>query len=163
MGRQSCKPRGAPPLKNPGYGPATTAARTITVLRNVFASHGLPEQIVSDNGPQFTSSEFAEFTKLNAIKHVRVSPYHPASIGEAERFVRIFKEAMKAGRNDGLTVPHRLASFLLTYRATPHSTTGVPQCELLMGRQLCTRWDLLKPDVSNTVRRRQEKQKERHD
>ena len=141
----------------------TTAARTITVLRNVFASHGLPEQIVSDNGPQFTSSDFAEFTKLNGIKHVRVSPYHPASNGEAERFIRTFKEAMKAGRNDGLTVPHRLASFLLTYRTTPHSTTGIPPCELLMGRQLRTRWDLLKPDMSNTVRQRQEKQKERHD
>ena len=109
----------------------TTAARTITVLRNVFASHGLPEQIVLVNGPQ--PSGFAEFTKLNGIKHIRVSPDHPASNGEAERFVRTFKEAMKAGRNDGLTVPHRLATFLLTYRTTPHSTTGVPPCELLMG------------------------------
>ena len=40
----------------------TTAARTITILRQVFSTHGIPEQIVSDNGPQFVSSEFAEFT-----------------------------------------------------------------------------------------------------
>ena len=85
------------------------------------------------------------------------------SNGEAERFVRTFKEAMKAGRNDGLTLPHRLASFLLSYRTTPHSTTGVPPCELFMGRHLRTRWDLLKPDLSRAIRHNQEKQKERHD
>ena len=36
----------------------TTALKTISVLRNLFASYGLPEQIVSDNGPQFTSQDF---------------------------------------------------------------------------------------------------------
>ena len=143
--------------------PSTTAAKTITALRKVFSSHGIPEEIVSDNGPQFASSEFAEFTKLNGIKHIRVSPYHPSSNGEAERFVRTFKEAMKAGRNDGLTLSHQLACFLLTYRTTPHSTTGVPPSELLMGRHLRTRWDLLKPDIRKSVQENQEKQKERHD
>ena len=92
----------------------TTAARTISALRQVFSSLGMPEQIVSDNGPQFVSAEFAEFAKLNGIKHIRISPYHPATNGEAERFVRTFKEAMKAGKNDGLTLSHRLAGFLLT-------------------------------------------------
>ena len=141
----------------------TTAARTISALRQVFSSLGIPEQIVSDNGPQFISSEFAEFAKLNGIKHIRISPYHPATNGEAERFVRTFKEAMKAGKNDGLTLSHRLAGFLLTYRTTPHSTTGISPCELIMGRHLRTRWDLLKPDPSQNVRQRQAKQKEQHD
>ena len=118
---------------------------------------------MSDNGTQFTSAEFAEFTKKNGIKHTRSSPYHPASNGEAERFVRTFKEAMKAGKNDGLTLAHRLASFLLTYRTTPHSTTGTPPCELLMGRSLRTRWDLLKPDTRKGVCRRQAMQKAQHD
>ena len=143
--------------------PQTTAVRTIATLRQLFSVHGLPEEIVSDNGSQFTSAEFAEFTRKNGIKHTRSSPYHPASNGEAERFVRTFKEAMKAGKNDGLTLPHRLASFLLIYRTTPHSTTGTPPCELLMGRSLRTRWDLLKPDTRTSVCRRQAKQKERHD
>ena len=95
----------------------TTAARTIAVLRNVFASQDLSEHIVSD---KFASSEFAEFAKLNGINHIRISPYHPASNGETERFVRTFKEVMNAGRNNGLMVPHRTASFLLTYRTMPH-------------------------------------------
>ena len=83
--------------------PSTTTTKTISVLRHLFATHGLPEQIVSDNGPQFTSSEFEEFTRKNGIVHTRSSPYHPAANGEAERFVRSFKEAMKAGKGDGLT------------------------------------------------------------
>ena len=90
---------------------------------------------MSDNGPQFTSSDF-EFTQKNGIKHTRFSPYHPASNGEAERFT--FKEAMKAGKNDGLTLTHRVKSFLVTSRAAPHSTTNTPLCELLMRRSLHT-------------------------
>ena len=66
---------------------STTAAKTIEVLRRMFASHGLPEQIVSDNGPQFVSEEFAAFMRANNIKHIRSAPYHPASNGLAERFV----------------------------------------------------------------------------
>ena len=57
-------------------------------------NYGLPEQIVTDNGPQFTSDEFATFLKENGIKHIRSSPYHPLSNGAAERFVRTFKEAI---------------------------------------------------------------------
>ena len=143
--------------------PQTTADKTITALRHVFSTHGIPAQIVSNNGPQFTSSDFAQFAKQNGIKHTRTSPYHPASDGEAERFVRTFKEAMKAGRRDGLPLSHRLANFLLSYRTTPHSTTGVPPCELIMGRHLHTRLDLLKPNVRETVCNHQMRQKNRHD
>ena len=56
---------------------------------------------------------------------------------------------------------HRLAGFLLTYRTTPHSTTGVSPCELLVGRHLRTHWYLLKPDSSQNVCQRQAKQTER--
>ena len=52
----------------------TTTDRTIAALRHVFSSHGIPVQIISDNGPQFTSSDFAEFVKQNGIKHSRTSP-----------------------------------------------------------------------------------------
>ncbi len=100
----------------------------------------------------------------NGIRHTRCAPYHPASNGEAERFVRTFKEAMKAGKGDGLTLAHRVENFLLTYRTTPHTTTGVPPCELLMGRSLRIRWDLLlRPDLHRKVHESQSRQKEHHD
>ena len=142
---------------------STTTARTITALRRLFANHGIPEQIVSDNGPQFISSEFEGFMRRNGIRHTRVSPYHPAANGEAERFVRTFKEAMKASKGDGLTWTHRLDNFLLTYRTTPHATTGTPPCELLMGRSLRTRWDILKPNLGKHVHQQQLQQKDRYD
>ena len=63
---------------------STTAGQTVKVLRDIFARHGLPEQLVSDNGPQFVSSDFADFCKNNAIKHIRVSPYHPGTVCAAQ-------------------------------------------------------------------------------
>jgi len=48
----------------------TTAAATIKELRQLFATHGLPEQVVSDNGPQFASKEFSIFLKNNGVKHM---------------------------------------------------------------------------------------------
>ena len=61
---------------------STTAEKTITELHKVFASYGLPEQLVTDNGPQFTSSDFDVFMKCN---HILTAPYHPKSNGEAKK------------------------------------------------------------------------------
>ena len=72
-----------------------TTTKTITVLQQLFANHGIPEQIVLDNGPQFISSDFADFLKGNGVQHTKSSPYHPATNSEAERFVHTCKEAMK--------------------------------------------------------------------
>ena len=65
----------------------TTAEKTIQVMRGIFAAYGLLEQVVSDNGSQFTSQEFADFMKRNGIKHIKSTPYHPSTNGVAERFV----------------------------------------------------------------------------
>ena len=54
---------------------------------------------------------------------------------------------------------HKLPSFLLSYRTTPHSVTGIPPSVLLYGRRPKTVLDILKPDMSNTVRKKQESQK----
>ena len=64
---------------------------------------GVLEQIMSDNGPQFISTDSAEFTKINGIKHTRSLPCHPVMNGEAERFVHTFKDTTKTGKGDGLT------------------------------------------------------------
>ena len=63
---------------------STTAQHTIETLQTIFSHFGLQEQLVSDNGPQFTSDEFAEFMKGNGIKRILSSPYHPSSNGLAE-------------------------------------------------------------------------------
>ena len=58
---------------------STTSSKTIDVLRTLFARYRLPEQVVSDNGTQFTSDEFAQFLKSNGVKHIRTASYHPSS------------------------------------------------------------------------------------
>ena len=71
------------------------SAITIDKLRNTFATFGLPEILVTDNGSNFKSTEFEEFLKSNGIRHTRTAPYHPASNGLAERAVQSFKLGMK--------------------------------------------------------------------
>jgi len=147
----------------------TTAVKTIDVLRNIFASQGLPEEVVSDNGPQFTSCEFKQFLRSNGIKQTLVPAYHPASNGAAERSVRTVKAALmkqvigEEVLHTNLSLQHRLANFLLMYRSTPHSVTGVPPAELFLKRQLRTRFSLLKPSLARTVEEKQLKQKTYHD
>ena len=128
---------------------SATTNTTIERLRTIFATHGLPRVLVTDNGAQFTSSEFRAFTQGNGIKHVYSSPYHPATNGLAERAVQSFKEHMK--RLPTGTIPEKLARFLFWYRLTPHSTTGVPPAELLLGRRPRSKLDLLKPNLTETV------------
>lgn len=66
----------------------TTASKTIGILRGLFAAYGLPKEVVTDHGPQFISTDFGTFLQINAVKHIKIPAYHPASNGLAERFVQ---------------------------------------------------------------------------
>ena len=132
--------------------PTTTSDRTISELRKIFAVHGLPEQVVSDNGPQFASHEFTHFLRLNGIRHIPSAPYHPATSGEAERMVQTFKHAIKASRTDEGTLETKLARFLISYRTTPNTTTGCSLAQLLFNRPINTRLDMLRPSLQSTSR-----------
>ena len=142
---------------------STTAQHTIEALRSVFSHYGFPEQLVSDNGPQFTSDEFARYMKETGVKHILRSPYHPSSNGLAERFVQTFKRAMRAGEKDGLSLRQRLAECLFSYRSIAHATTNASPSELFLQRKLRTRFDLLKPNLKGIVEARQAAQKKHHD
>ena len=127
----------------------TTTERMLEVLRSTFARYGLPEHVVSDNGPQFTSTDFETFMKVNGIKHIKTAPYHPASNGEAERFVQTFKNSLKASKNEEGSLNTKLSRFLLMYRNMPNSTTGVSPAELFIKRPFRTRLDLLRPSLQS--------------
>uniref|UniRef100_A0A8C1UFQ7 Integrase catalytic domain-containing protein n=1 Tax=Cyprinus carpio TaxID=7962 RepID=A0A8C1UFQ7_CYPCA len=138
-----------------------TAPVTIDTLRQVFSIHGLPDVVVSDNGPTFTGEFFQEFLKKNGIRHIRTAPFHPASNGLAERAVQTLKEGLK--KMSGANIETNLSRFLFQYRITPQTTTGLAPAEMLLGRKPKSHLDLLHPDVGEKVRVQQEKQKAWHD
>ena len=138
-----------------------TAKETIKCLRHSFSQFGLPVSIVSDNGPCFTSQEFKDFCGLGGIRHITTAVYKPASNGLAERMVQTFKKALHASSEP---LQLTLDRFLFNYRLTPHTTTGVSPAELMFGRRLRSRLDLLWPAdlVSSRVADKQRSQKKHH-
>ena len=139
----------------------TTAKETISCLRHIFSRFGIPVSIVSDNGPCFTSEEFAQFADFCGFKHITTAVYKPSTNGLAERMVQSFKRALKSSKDPVLLCLDR---FLFKYRITPHSTTGVSPAELMLGRKLRNRLDLLWPmdGVASRVRKKQTDQGHHH-
>ncbi|XP_060542061.1 uncharacterized protein K02A2.6-like [Pantherophis guttatus] len=128
---------------------STTTDATIRALRRLFATHGLPDVLVSDNGPQLTSLAMESFLAGLGIRHALSAPYRPAGNGQAERMVRLTKEALtKMGPGDW---QERIDNFLLTQHITPHATTHKSPAELLMGRRLRSPLDRLHPQYSPEV------------
>ena len=75
-----------------------TSEHTIEVMKEVFATHGILDVIMSDNGPQFSAEAFAQFAKSYGFTHTTSSPRYPQANGEAERAVRTLKDILK--KND---------------------------------------------------------------
>ena len=109
--------------------PSESSSIVIERMKSVFAYHEIPQEVRSDNGPQFSSALFHKFSIDYKFTHVTKSPRYPASYGEAEKAVRMVKGFLK--KCDDLYLK------LLTYRSTPLNN-GYSPAELLMGRQLST-------------------------
>ena len=133
---------------------------TISKLRKMFSRWGLPDMIVTDNATSFTSAEFQCFVRDNGIHHKTIEPRHSQGNGLAERAVRDVKLALQRSDGDWDTV---LSRWLLRQHITPHSTTSVTPSELMVGRVIRSRLDLLHPDMRNAVMKQQVTQKENHD
>ncbi|UYV66682.1 hypothetical protein LAZ67_4002556 [Cordylochernes scorpioides] len=75
---------------------------------------------LADNGRQFVSGEFEQFTKMNGIRHTKTSPYNPSTNGLAERYVREFKNLLRKnnGKDD---LEANLQSFLFAHRTFPQT------------------------------------------
>ncbi len=71
-----------------------TSATTITKLRSIFATFGIPEMLVSDNGAAFTSTEFENLMIKNGIRHLTTAPYQAASNDLAERAVQAVTQGL---------------------------------------------------------------------
>ena len=106
-----------------------TAKEVVEKMKSCFAQHGVPETVVTDNGTQFSSGEFKQFTRSWNFCHMTSSPHYPQANGQAESAVKIAKGILKQ------TDPF-LA--LLTYRSTPIPALGASPAELACGRKFRT-------------------------
>ena len=68
-----------------------TSAATVDICRTFFSRFGLPNQIVTENGSQFSADTFTKFCTANGIKNIFTAPYHQSSNRQAERFVQTIK------------------------------------------------------------------------
>lgn len=138
----------------------TTSATVIHHTKSIFARHGIPAMIISDNGPQYTAKEFQKLTKEWGIKHATTSPYHPQANGLAEKSVQTVKRLLSKAKADG----QDLYLCLLEYRNTMVHNLASP-AQLLMGRRLHTNIPVatsqLQPKVvdPSLVRKKQKERK----
>ena len=124
------------------YMSSTTSNAVINKLKDIFARQGVPDEIVSDNRPQFSFDQFRKFSREYAFKHTITSPYYPEANGEAESGVRIAKKIL---------TQHDPFLPLMACRATPHTATGASPCQLMMGREICTLLPTLESNLKPVV------------
>ena len=108
----------------------TTSASVIAALKNMLLQHGIPEVLISDNGPQLIASEMKAFASSYSFEHVTKSPHYPQSNGQVACTVKTVKALLESANDPCMS--------LFSYRATPFPWSGLSPAELLIRRHVCT-------------------------
>ena len=118
-------------------------SNVITYLKKQFSRYGFIDELVSDNGPQFSSAEFKKFAIDYQFTHTTSSPHYSQSMGQTERYVQTVKQLIKKSKD-----PYKA---LLDYRNSPLEGLNLSPAQLQLGRRLkCdlpVRAELLKQQV----------------
>ena len=129
----------------------TTSQTVIECTKKHWARYGIPDVVVTDNGPQFRSQEYENFAKAWKFGHSTSSPYHSQSNGKAESAVKIAKKLMtKAEKDHG-----DLQLAILDWRNTPTDSSNKSPAQKLHSRRtrtlLPTAESLLVPEVPSNI------------
>uniref|UniRef100_A0A0K8RBQ2 Putative gypsy nogag n=1 Tax=Ixodes ricinus TaxID=34613 RepID=A0A0K8RBQ2_IXORI len=111
-----------------------TSETMMRFLTAVFSREGYPDELVTDRGPQLTSTTFEVFLRQRGIKHSCSSIYYPQSNGQVERFNRVLKHFVQLASLEQRPLQTAVLEYLAVYRSTPQATTGMPPAVLLHGR-----------------------------
>ena len=133
---------------------STSTAVTIPKLERIFAKHGLPLFIKSDNGPPFPGKGFYKFMTELGVTHKPSSPLWPQGNAEVERCMQPLQKCIRSAHSDGRDWKPAIFKFLLDFRATPHATTGKSPASLLFNRDIRTKLPNLITNI-NSVKHRQ--------
>ncbi|PFX22385.1 Uncharacterized protein K02A2.6 [Stylophora pistillata] len=115
-------------------------------LEKIFTPHRLPQSLRSDNGPQFRSEVFERYLEDNGIEHRKTTPSWPQANGDIERQNKSLLKRMKIAQAEGKQWKKEVRKYLVAYRSTPRTTTGVSPAELLFGRKMRTKLPELKEE-----------------
>lgn len=119
----------AVPLKNID---TETVAEALWVM---WSRLGIPKEVLSDRGTQFTSECMTEIHRLLAIKGLRTTPYHAQCNGLVERFNGTLKAMLRKLAGEQPRIWHKfIPALLFSYREVPQESTGFTPFELLYGR-----------------------------
>jgi len=140
--------------------PDLSSHSVIDILKRQFATHGIPHTVISDNGTQFTSQEFANFAKSYDFRHITSSPQYPKANGIAESAVKRSKQLLEKTEREQSDL-HR---NLLNVRNVPTNPALGSPAQRLMSRRLRTTIPmsehLLKPKVTTQVQQNIEKRRQ---
>jgi hypothetical protein len=146
-----------------------TSRTIISKMKRMFATHGIPSKVISDNARYYTSQEFKNFSQSWDFSHITSSPTYPQSNGLAERAVQCAKKLLERTKRDGSD----FYLALLNSRNVPRDSTLGSSAQRLMSRRtrttLPTAPSLLQPKslshkrVHFQLRKKRKQQKEYYD
>ena len=133
-------------------------------LKKIFATHGVPKVVQTDNGPPFNSHEFKQFANEIGFIHKPVTPYHPKAQGQVENFNKLMNKIAAIANENHTNFHEATYDMLQAYRSTPHPATKIAPYQLLMNRQVRTKLDHFPTEISpkdDIVRRNDQQYKEK--
>ncbi|GFO27049.1 transposon ty3-g Gag-Pol polyprotein [Plakobranchus ocellatus] len=113
---------------------STSARAVIPRFDKIFAEFGIPDELKTDNGPPFNGIDFKTYLEHKGIKHRKITPRWPQANAETERFMRTIKKTIKAAQVEHKNWKQEMFKFLLAYRTTKHSSTGLAPANVLFNR-----------------------------
>ena len=116
-----------------------SAQTVIPIFYKIFSSRGIPEKLKTDNGTPFQNSKFRCFAKDLGFHHQRITAYWPEANAVVETFMKTVGKVCKCAQIDGKSWKLEFYRFLRNYRATSHTSTGLPPATVLNGVPLKTK------------------------
>ena len=115
--------------------PNQEAVTVAKALEDVFARHGMPSVLLTDQGKDFESKVVASLCEMFGIAK-RTTAYRPQTDGLCEQFNGILKSLLRTRVNkEKNDWDEQLPHALLAYRVTVQASTNVSPCEMLYGRE----------------------------
>ena len=115
---------------------STSGEILLPILEKIWATHGVCTEIISDNGPPNSSSEFARYCKKMDIHHNPMAPQHPQGNGLAENFMKKIAKVVYTATLENKDPRREVFKMILVHNATIHTTTKVSPAQALMGRDI---------------------------